>query len=316
MTESSPLVTIGMPTYNREWSINQVLQSMLQLDYPKSRLRICFVDNESTDATLSILRDFQSAHNEEYERIVIDIARSNISKARNLCFERAKGTDYVFFLDSDILTPPDTLKRLLVHFAEHADLGIASLPWDNKNARKRAGILYDAFLPPEKGEFAYKVGNGCNLISLKVVAKIGYFNEGLRVHEDGEFCYRARRAGFKILCDFSSEGHHLRDIKVDASFYASFIGDSADTYSQLLRDGSGFHYAKYVSSLLLVAFAVVFAIRPSVLSGLIFLFAMVFSMWLNTSRQLLDDGIRVKAAYRPVIGAIFALATVCIVLVS
>ncbi|MGI0090331.1 MAG: glycosyltransferase [Nitrososphaerales archaeon] len=315
-SEEMPLVTIGIPTYNREWSLAAVLSSILDFDYDKRRIRLSFVDNQSTDKTMQIIQKFKEEREIEYESITVDVANSNIPRARNICFDRASGTDYIFFLDSDIIAPRDTIGRLLKHFREDKSLGIASLPWDDKNSRKRAGLLYDAFAKPNGAGYAYKVGNGCNIVSMAVVHKIGGFNEKLRVHEDGEFCFRVRRAGYRIICDFSSQAIHLRDISVNAKFYLSFVNDSAETYLQLFVDRSPLIIAKYASSFIILFSLIVFILDRSLEVGLFFLASVLFAMWLNSSKMALDDGIRTKWRYRPAIGVLFTVATVMITLLG
>ncbi|HUI01158.1 MAG TPA: glycosyltransferase [Nitrososphaerales archaeon] len=307
-----PLVTIGMPTYNREWSLPKVLESMYRLDYDRKRLRICFVDSCSKDKTMQMIESFRAEHGDEYEGVVVKVAQTNISEARNIAFREAVGTDYVFFLDSDILCPPDTINRLLASFRRDPAVAIASLPWDNRNSRRRAGLLYDAFAAPPGPHYAFKVGNGCNIVSMAAFAKVGGFNEKLRVHEDGEYCYRLRKKGFKIVCDFSSEGTHLRVYKLSPKYYLSFLRDSSETYRELIARGSVVHMAKVASSLALLVSFVLLLLAPGVGSGLAFLALFLFGIWLNAIKVVLDDGIHVKTAYRPIVGTIFTVGTVII----
>ncbi len=312
MERIQPTVTIGMPTFNREWSLPRVLASLYEFDYDKKKIRICFVDNESTDATMKIIERFRAEHGKEYESVVVVVARSGISKARNIAFEKASGTDYVFFLDSDILAKPDTIKRLLAIFEADPKVGMASLPWDNRNARKRAGVLYNAFAAPPGPHLAYKVGNGCNIVSMRAADQVGGFNERLRVHEDGEYCYRLRRKGFKIVCDFSSEGTHLREIKVDSRFYLSFMKDSAETYRELIRRGSLLQAVKVVSSIAIVASLAWLLLYPGAYTAISFAAILVFAVWLNSAPMALDDGIHVRLAYRPLVGLLMTAATITI----
>jgi glycosyltransferase involved in cell wall biosynthesis len=304
-----------MPTFNRGWSLDRVMASMYGLDYDKKRIRLCFVDNMSTDATMKIIESFRTEHGSEYESVIIVVAESNISQARNAAFEKAKGTDFIFFLDSDITVPPDTIKRLLANFVSDPRVGIASLPWDNRNARKRAGLLYGAFAAPPGPHPAYKVGNGCNIVSMKAYEEVGGFNEKLRVHEDGEFCYRMRRKGFRIVCDFSSEGTHLRDINVDPGFYLSFMKDSAHTYRELIKRGSVLHAAKVLLSFMIIASFITLVLFPVLSAGLAFAALLVLGIWLNSLAIGLDDGIHVRLQYRPVVGVLFTAATIGISLI-
>ena len=309
MDGAEPLVTIGLPTYNREWSLPRVLESLASFEYPRKRLRICFVDSNSTDRTMQIIDEFVRSHGAEYEGVVVKSVRSNIPVARNIVFECAKGTDYVFFLDSDITAPPDTVRRLLGPFVKDERVGMVALPWDNRNARKRAGFLFRAFAVPRGPHEAYKVGSGCNMVSMEAYAKVGGYNPKLTVHEDSEFSFMMRKGGYKIVSDSSSEGTHLRDIEVTPSFYFKFMKDSAVTYRELMARGSVLHVTKVATSyLLLAAFAALLVLQSLTVLG-VFLAVLAFCAWLNSSSFALDDGSHVRMLYRPVVGLILTATT-------
>src|SRR3989442_2112559 len=53
-----PKVTILIPARNEEKVIGRTLQSMVNLDYPSTQLSIIVIDDGSTDATQSIIRNF------------------------------------------------------------------------------------------------------------------------------------------------------------------------------------------------------------------------------------------------------------------
>lgn len=310
-----PLVTVGMPTYNRAWSLPRVLEGLLALDYEKKRLRICFVDNDSTDGTTDIIRGFMEEYASDYEQVLLRTVNSNIPEARNVAFEAAEGTDYVFFLDSDIVAPPDAVKRMLGEFEKSPEVGMVALPWDAKNSRRRAGFLYRAFFTPRGAHGAYKVGNGCNIVSMKAFHEVGGFNAKLRVHEDSEFSLRLRQKGFKIVSDPASQGEHLREIKIDSVYYVRFMMDSARTYRELIARGSVLHGLKVMSSIALIVSLVLAVVFGSWLWVGIFAAFAGFAIWLNSSARLLDDGVRIRGFYRPVVGVLYTIATVFITLV-
>ncbi len=306
-----------MPTFDREWSLPRVLEAVLAFDYEKKNIRICFVDNNSTDGTTRIFEEFRTAHLHEYESIRVMALESNISRARNAIFEMAEGTDYVFFLDSDVVAPPDVVSRLVGILGRDPATGIAALPWDRRNSMKRAGILFRAFAVPMGPHSAYKVGNGCNMVSMKAVRDVGFFNERLRVHEDSEFSFRMRKAGFKIISDSSEEAFHMKEITVDASFYLRFMRDSARTYWELVKRGSGLHIAKAALSYLLLASMIALGLFPGLSALTAFLVIILLSVWLNSYPPALDDGAHARLPYRPLIGLIFTATTaiICILMI-
>ena len=312
-TNELPLVAIAMPTFNSAWALPRVLDSILAYDYDMRRLRLVFVDNYSSDDTLKVLEDFDAKYGKEFESVVIESARANIPVARNICFEKAEGTDYVFILDSDVIAPPDTIKVLLHDFEMYENVAMASFPWDHNNAKERAKYLYDAFQTTNTEVYAYKVGNGCNIVSMEAYHAIGGFNPRLNVHEDGEFCFRLRRHGYNIVCDFTHEGIHLKRVPTPPRFYLKFVWSSSNTYIELLKLGSGMHILKVLSSILLIAsFGLLIAYHD--LSPLCFFIASVaFAFWVNTSKRVLDDGIFVKPRYILLVGPVLTVLTVMVV---
>jgi len=140
----------------------------------------------------------------------------NTVSARNKIVYRAieKGYDYLFFMDSDMTFPPDTLDRLLNH---------------NKDivggfyVRKKKGFLPNAFKLGfhENGKVMTEfvtdfreveaIGTGCLLIKTDVFKNIEtpwfHYKPTLgspdhhMVTEDIVFCENAKKAGYKIYCD-------------------------------------------------------------------------------------------------------------------
>src|SRR4051812_19889074 len=55
-----PTAAIVVPCFNEEKGIAATLQSLLALEYPDEKLEILVVDDGSTDATLTIARQFES----------------------------------------------------------------------------------------------------------------------------------------------------------------------------------------------------------------------------------------------------------------
>ncbi|MDG7001205.1 MAG: glycosyltransferase [Nitrososphaerota archaeon] len=310
--KSTPLITIGIPTSNSAWSLPEVLACILKLDYDKHRLRLVFPDNYSSDNSVEILDEFADKHESDFESIVIEKVRANIPVARNICFEKAAGSDYIFFLDSDIIVPPDTLTVLLQDFQKFNNVGMTSFPWDRANSKARARSLFDGFVTTDGPMLAYKIGNGCNLLSMNAYKKVGKFNPKLYVHEDGEYCYRLRKHGFSIICDYSHSGTHLKRVKWSARFYLRFIWNSSNTYIEMLKLGSPMHILKLTTSIILVLSIVLSIVFHQIAPLLVFAVTAVVAFWANASRRVLDDGSRVKPSYYLVIPPVLTALTVVV----
>ena len=55
-----PTVTIIVPCWNEEKTVSKTVHSILNLDYPKNKLKIMVVDDGSTDNTWQIIQKFKS----------------------------------------------------------------------------------------------------------------------------------------------------------------------------------------------------------------------------------------------------------------
>ena len=89
-----PSVSIVIPTLNRKNRLQTCINSLLNLNYPKSKVEIIIVDGGSLDGTIEMLKtEFSNV------RIVID-KREGISYARNTGGKIAHG-EIIAFTDDD-----------------------------------------------------------------------------------------------------------------------------------------------------------------------------------------------------------------------
>lgn len=128
-----PRILISAPVRGREWIIDDYLTSLKNLDYPKDRISFFWIINNSDKQVLGKFIDFAYQNQAEYENIFVINAHFEglpenerqtfnrratdpiLSEMRNKISEKGMdlGVDYVFFCDSDILLPADTLLRLI-----------------------------------------------------------------------------------------------------------------------------------------------------------------------------------------------------------
>lgn len=143
---------------------------------------------------------------------------SIVAAARNNCVggaQQAKG-DYLMFIDSDMIFPPDTIDRLLAHGKDIVGGTYVRRgpPFDNlgssipEHVDRTSGLVEMTHIP-----------TGMLLIKMSVFDKLKkpYFRYGLNEDtgiidgEDMTFSVMAREAGFKIFCDLdlSMELRHI-----------------------------------------------------------------------------------------------------------
>ncbi len=108
MKKDSVLISIGLPTFNRDWCIERAIKSVQEQTYINWELLI--IDDGSTDNTKNILKPYL-----EDKRIKYFFKKNGgVSSARNLGIKKAKGK-YIAFLDSD---DEFTKKRLEIQLRE------------------------------------------------------------------------------------------------------------------------------------------------------------------------------------------------------
>jgi len=152
-----------------------------------------------------------------------------IAENRNYCVVQAKknGSDYLFFVDDDMIFPPDTLDVLLSHDKDVIGVNSYSrcLPLSStvglmdKNGKYMHPDKHTAWeMQVPNGLFeAYFVGAGVLLIKMSVFEKITspYFhfttdkNGQVVDGEDGSFCKKVKNEGMHIWCDGSIPIGHL-----------------------------------------------------------------------------------------------------------
>lgn len=102
------LVSILIPTYNREKLVRECIASALAQTYKNIEIVVC--DNASTDATWAVIQDMAL----QDPRIVAIRNETNVGPVRNWlrCLEMARG-DYTKLLFSDDLIAADYLERVV-----------------------------------------------------------------------------------------------------------------------------------------------------------------------------------------------------------
>lgn len=105
-------MSVVIPVFNKQESLAACLESLAAQTASKDSFEAIFIDDGSTDASLTILQAAQSFY--PFVKVVTQ-ENQGVSKARNAGIRRAEG-DYIMFLDADDLITPDTIQALIVAF--------------------------------------------------------------------------------------------------------------------------------------------------------------------------------------------------------
>ncbi|HEY9005074.1 MAG TPA: glycosyltransferase [Ohtaekwangia sp.] len=121
-TLSAVLISIVVPTYNREAYIGKTIRSVLDQNYQHFELII--VDDGSTDNTEKVVTGFADSRIRYYRK-----SNEERAAARNYGVNRASG-NYITFLDSDDLLKPNHLSEAIHFLKKNPGAEIFSLGYD------------------------------------------------------------------------------------------------------------------------------------------------------------------------------------------
>ncbi len=106
-------------TYNREKYIFQVLESIARQEYPKEKYEIVLVNNNSTDKTENICREFQEKYPDVHFHYCVEKAQG-LSHARNRGIQESKG-ELLVYVDDDATVFPKYLQSYDDFFNTHPE---------------------------------------------------------------------------------------------------------------------------------------------------------------------------------------------------
>lgn len=192
------MVSIIIPTYNREEYIVRSVQSILQQTYDK--YEIIIVDDGSTDHTEQIVRKL--AEEEKRIRYIKLEENQGVSHARNVGIEAAQ-YDYIAFQDSDDEWLPNKLElqmQLMSESSEETGLVFCRMSGIDRDGKNRF-VCPDWSIEKEilEGNIflrllrANVIGTPCMLVRRKCLEKVGGFKESLTCLEDWEWVLRVAK---------------------------------------------------------------------------------------------------------------------------
>jgi len=118
--DSKPLVSVGLPTYNRAPGLKRAIESVLDQDY--SNFELVISDNASTDETEALCLEFQRHDN----RVHYLRQQTNQGPIANFqaVFDQAQGQFFMWLGDDDWLDH-NYISRCVAYLREHPDHSLA-----------------------------------------------------------------------------------------------------------------------------------------------------------------------------------------------
>ena len=223
-------VSIIIPAYNEECCIEETLDSLLNLDFPKDKLKIIVVNDGSTDKTQEIVLGYQDMG-------VKLLNKKNSGKASSLNYAlKYVNTELFGVLDADSVADKHSLKNMIHYFDYKSTGAVITLI-----KVKRPGNIYEKVQHLEYifSAFSRKLMSNVNTLFITpgvltvfrsdVVKKLGGFDEG-NLTEDLEIAMKLRYNGYQII------------IETNSLTYTSVPSDFKGLWAQRVRWFRGYLY--------------------------------------------------------------------------
>lgn len=193
--DDQPLVSVIIPNYNRQAELQRAVDSVLAQDYPA--LEIIVVDDASTRP---VRLELPTAGRQALRWIALETNHGGAT-ARNAGIDAARG-EVVAFLDSDDVWTSDKLTRQIASYLADGrpqdavyysqvvlDRGREQLTLPERPLADDESV--GDYLFPWRGNLIH---TSCLLMSRSLAARVR-FRDGLRIHQDVDFCLRLQQAG-------------------------------------------------------------------------------------------------------------------------
>ena len=197
-TSFRPTVSVVLPVFNGELSIERALQSVLR--QTMSDLELVVIDDGSADRTSTVV----SRYSEPRLKFVKLANNSGTSAARNTGISLARG-EYIAFLDSDDEWLPDKLEQQVETIrATPATTGISTTGF---RIHRVVGGCYQDTIPDPHTDWQRQqlttcaLGPGSTLmVKRDVFPQVGMFDVRLRRFEDWDWMIRCLAVCDIVIC--------------------------------------------------------------------------------------------------------------------
>ena len=188
-----PSVSIIVATLNSESTIDECLDSILELDYPEQLLEVIVVDGGSKDSTVERVK----AHS-----VKVIKTQLNTPAGYNSALKTIK-SEIVGFIDSDAKVEKQWLKKLVTHLNSPEVAGASGTieTWnDNKLVPRCIGyeLSYRYNRLPKE---IRRVATMNLILKKRLIEKVVGYDEALSTQYDTDLGIRLASAGYKIIFD-------------------------------------------------------------------------------------------------------------------
>jgi glycosyltransferase involved in cell wall biosynthesis len=187
----APLISVVLPTFNRERLLPRAINSVLNQTY--KNLELIIVDDGSTDNTEAIVKGYSDTRIRYYKQEL----NKGGSAALNVGIKLASG-ELISFQDSDDEWLPEKLERQVRKFSEVGDdVGVIYCGYELVFDRTKEVVSRS--IPDEKGNVYKRMFIGCITGTITVIArascfeKTGLFDEKIQSYYDWDMWIRVAK---------------------------------------------------------------------------------------------------------------------------
>lgn len=204
-----PLVSIIVPCYNEQSTIQLLLAALYAQTFPRNQMEVVIADGMSTDRTREQIEAFVQEHPGLEVRVVENVHRT-IPAALNCAIRAAQG-EYLVRLDGHSMPRPDYVAACVRALEECSGENVGGA-WEIRprgSGWQARSIAAAAAHPLGVGDARYRIGGKAQAVETvpfgafrrMTVERVGFFDEALLSNEDYEFNTRIRKAGGTIWFD-------------------------------------------------------------------------------------------------------------------
>ncbi|MDM9774058.1 glycosyltransferase [Clostridioides difficile] len=204
-----PMISILVPAHNEAKVIGRTVESLLLLNYPKSKMELIVINDNSSDNSKEILENIKDRYN-NYNFTIINTdsltGGKGKSNALNIGYKVSKG-DFIAVYDADNTPDKNALRYLVQTIVMNDELGAVIGKFRTRNKNKN---LLTKFINIETLSFQWmsqagrwQLFNLCTIpgtnfiLRRSIIEEIGGW-DSKAIAEDTEISFRIYKLGYKI----------------------------------------------------------------------------------------------------------------------
>ncbi len=170
-----PLVSVIVPTYNRDHMVSQTIDAILSQTL--ADLELIVVDNESVDNTEEVVKSYQDTRIKYFKNQNNGVVAVN----RNFGIRESQG-EYISFCDDDDVWMPEKLECQIAEFNRDSSVGMVCSNGIDFDGEREYGNrikvkLQDSDFSVESLIYAERVISSTAMIKKEVLDNVGIFDE-------------------------------------------------------------------------------------------------------------------------------------------